>query len=263
MSPIIKIKHSLRLLQKSLNPLIKLWIKSEGNLSDENEYDYYIHFYAWMLGQIELTKKSNVFDVGGFKMASTVLSHFSNFIQITPTDLNFPNSGRKNLAPYDFSDLSALQERMMASISYLNNVGNSDDRIKIDYFICPATIHLMDTNRYRNVNSTGGNNVSNMLKFISEYSTENAKIFFSVPIALSSFKTPGGLVYKPSDFIKLFDQYGFTLLNSCWLTDGAINVSHSFEAKTLYELELLEEVNFIDSHSSYVVGFFAFENAKK
>ncbi len=203
---------------------------------------------------------SNVFDVGGFKMASTVLSSFCNFIEITPRDLNFAASGRKTLAPFDFSDSTALKAEITRNIAHLQSKESSEiSEIKIDFFICPATFHLMDTYRYEGVNASAGINAFNMLEFLSEFSKDTAKLFFSVPIAPRTFETPGGVVYSTDDFISLFRKYGFELLDSCWLTDGAINISHSLQAGKLHDMDLLEQVDFVDPRSSYVIGFFTFQ----
>jgi hypothetical protein len=219
-------------------------------IEEEFDYDYYTHFYAWLFSRMShrLTKESWIVDVGGKKLANTVISNFCNLVEITPSDLNFAGSGRKAIVNEDFSSLSGLKLKLVEVMSSQY----------CDYFIVPATFHLMDLPRYKGViaNPSQVNlRKNNLLMLANEFLRENGTIFLSLPITTNkTHSNKQGFIYKIDDLKEILSFFNFAVEEVNFVLHGNHDISTRLLEKTLYTETDLSGVKF-KSENSYVIGY--------
>jgi hypothetical protein len=217
---------------------------------EEFDYDYYIHFYAWIFTEnnLRISKEDWVVDVGGKKLANTVLAGFCKFLEITPTNLNFSGSGRHSICNIDFGNFELARVKIAEELSGEMPMA----------WISPATLHLMDKSRYRGVSSSISHlelKSNNFLRIVSEFISPTGYLFLSVPITFrESILNKQGYIYSLKDLRNTLAIFGFEICNSSFVTHGSHNIESIYEIKQLINTQQLNQVNFV-SKDSYVIGF--------
>jgi hypothetical protein len=250
------------LLHEYFPPAIYRWIRITYRairrrgpiVEDEFDYDYYTHFYAWSLDQFSKRTENNewIVDVGGKKLANTILAHFYNLIEITPTDLNFKDSRRISINDEDFA----------SSEGVINRVAKIVGDQKVSVILSPATFHLLDVPRYAGVSKVDleeDHKKKKFLEFCNGVLERKGEIYIAVPITTNkSNLNSQGNIFNVDDLSELLMKHGFTISKVDFVTHGANEIETVLQNKTLYSIHDLDDIKF-KSTNSYVIGYIKIE----